>query len=75
VLSPADLRDFVEVANLTATQLSMCCCPVAPTSIFNTTAEFWMNLQKMYELYLAEKALPGKVKKHVEEHRQLLVSE
>jgi plasmid maintenance system antidote protein VapI len=43
--------------------------------MFNTTAEFWMNLQKMYELYLAEKALPGKVKKHIEEHRQLLVSE
>lgn len=41
---------------------------------FNTTAEFWMNLQKAYELRLAEKALPMKVKKHIEEHRQLLVS-
>ena len=43
-------------------------------AFFNTTAEFWMNLQKTYELRLAEKALPGKVKKHIEEHRKLLVS-
>ena len=41
---------------------------------FNTTAEFWMNLQKTYELRLAEKALPLKMKKHIEEHRNLLVS-
>ena len=43
-------------------------------AFFNTTAEFWMNLQKTYELRLAEKALPLKVKKHIEEHRNLLVS-
>src|SRR5215475_763195 len=43
-------------------------------AFFNTTAEFWMNLQKTYELRLAEKALPEKVKKHIEEHRDLLVS-
>lgn len=43
-------------------------------AFFNTTAEFWMNLQKTYELRLAEKALPGKVRKHIEEHRHLLVS-
>lgn len=43
-------------------------------AFFNTTAEFWMNLQKTYELRLAEKALPLKVKKHIEEHRHLLVS-
>ena len=43
-------------------------------AIFNTTAEFWMNLQKTYELRLAEKALPGKVKKHIEGHCHLLVS-
>ncbi|NWF73470.1 MAG: HigA family addiction module antidote protein [Nitrospirae bacterium] len=30
-------------------------------TLFNTTAEFWMNLQKTYELRLAEQALPGKV--------------
>jgi len=43
-------------------------------AFLNTTAEFWMNLQKTYELRLAEKALPEKVKKHIEEHRDLLVS-
>jgi addiction module HigA family antidote len=41
---------------------------------FNTTAEFWMNLQKTYELRLAEKALPGKVKKHIEQRRVALAS-
>lgn len=43
-------------------------------TFFNTTAEFWMNLQKTYELRLAEHALPGRVKKHIEEHREALVS-
>ena len=43
-------------------------------TFFNTTAEFWMNLQKTYELRLAEKAMPGKVKKHIRERRNLLVS-
>ena len=43
-------------------------------AFFNTTAEFWMNLQKTYELRLAEMALPGKVRKHIEEKRNLLVS-
>jgi plasmid maintenance system antidote protein VapI len=38
------------------------------------TAEFWMNLQKSYELRLAEKALSGKVIKHIEQHREALVS-
>jgi hypothetical protein len=33
-----------------------------------------MNLQKTYELRLAEKALPLKVKKHIEEQGHLLVS-
>ena len=42
-------------------------------TFFNTTAEFWMNLQKTYELRLAEKALPVKVKKHIEEQRSVLV--
>lgn len=41
-------------------------------AFFNTTAEFWMNLQKTYELHLAEKALPGKVRKHIEQHREAL---
>jgi len=43
-------------------------------TFFNTTAEFWMNLQKTYELRLAERALPGKVKKHIEQSREALVS-
>lgn len=43
-------------------------------AFFNTTAEFWMNLQKTYELRLAEIALPGKVKKHIEQHREALAS-
>ena len=43
-------------------------------TFFNTTAEFWMNLQKTYELQLAEQALPGKVKKHIEQSRKALVS-
>ena len=42
-------------------------------TFFNTTAEFWMNLQKIYELRLAERALPGKVRKHIEQHRETLV--
>lgn len=43
-------------------------------AFFNTTAEFWMNLQKTYELRLAERALPEKIRKHIEEKRVLLVS-
>ena len=43
-------------------------------TFFDTTAEFWMNLQKTYELRLAEQALPGKVRKHIEQHRVVLVS-
>ena len=41
---------------------------------FNTTAEFWMNLQKAYELRLAEKALPDRVKRHIEHNRSVPVS-
>jgi antitoxin HigA-1 len=43
-------------------------------TFFNTAAEFWMNLQKTYELRLAEQALPGKVRKHIEQHRHALVA-
>jgi len=43
-------------------------------TFFNTTAEFWMNLQKTYELRLAERAFSGKVKKHIEGSREALVS-
>jgi addiction module HigA family antidote len=43
-------------------------------TFFNTTAEFWMNLQKTYELRLAEQALPAKVRRHIEERRAALAS-
>lgn len=43
-------------------------------TFFNTTAEFWMNLQKTYELRLAEQALPVKIRKHIEQRRGELVS-
>jgi len=39
-----------------------------------TETEFWMNLQKTYELRLAEKAFPMKVRKHIEQHRDALGS-
>lgn len=39
---------------------------------FNTSAEFWMNLQKTYELRLAEKAMPGRVRKHIQQQREAL---
>lgn len=44
------------------------------SAFFNTTPDFWMNLQKTYELRLAEKALPGKIRKHIKESREALVS-
>jgi addiction module HigA family antidote len=42
-------------------------------TLFDTTAEFWMNLQKTYELRLAEQALPGKIRKQIEQHRGALI--
>jgi addiction module HigA family antidote len=42
-------------------------------NFFNTTTVFWMNLQKTYELRLAERALSGKVRKHIEQHRETLL--
>ena len=42
-------------------------------AFFNTTAEFWMNLQKAYELRLAEQALPDRVRRHIEQNRNALV--
>ena len=41
-------------------------------AFFNTSAEFWMNLQKTYELRLAEKAMPGRVRKHIQQERKAL---
>lgn len=44
------------------------------SAFFNTTPEFWMNLQKSYELRLAEKALSGRIRKHIQESRESFVS-
>lgn len=43
-------------------------------AFFNTTAEFWMNLQKTHELRFAEQALPVRVRKHIAQHREALVT-
>ena len=43
-------------------------------AFFNTTAEFWMNLQKTYELRLAEPAVPEKIIRHIRDKGSLLVS-
>lgn len=43
-------------------------------TFFNTTAEFWMNLQKAYELRLAERALPERIRKHIAEKREIIFS-
>ncbi|ULA62886.1 MAG: Addiction module antidote protein, HigA family [Nitrospira sp.] len=43
-------------------------------AFLNATAEFWMDLQKTYELRLAERALPDKVRKHIEQRREAFVS-
>jgi antitoxin HigA-1 len=42
-------------------------------AFFNTSAEFWMNLQVTYELRRAEKAMPARVRKSIEENRGALV--
>jgi addiction module HigA family antidote len=39
------------------------------SAFFNTSAEFWMNLQMTYELRKAEKAFPARMKKNIEDHR------
>jgi antitoxin HigA-1 len=44
------------------------------STFFNTSPEFWMNLQKTYELCLAEKALPAKIRKDIQKNRASLVS-
>jgi addiction module HigA family antidote len=43
-------------------------------AFFKTTAEFWMNLQKTYELRRAEQALPVKVRRHIEQRRAAFAS-
>ena len=41
-------------------------------TFFKTSAEFWMNLQMTYDLRNAEKALPARVRKSIEDSRGLL---
>jgi addiction module HigA family antidote len=41
-------------------------------TFFRTTAEFWLNLQMTYDLRNAEKALPAKAKKRIENNRSVL---
>lgn len=43
-------------------------------AFFNTSAEFWMNLQKTYELRLAEKGLPVRVRRRIRQRREELLS-
>src|SRR5687767_13061897 len=41
-------------------------------TFFKTSAEFWMNLQMTYDLRNAEKSLPAKVRKSIENNRSVL---
>ena len=41
-------------------------------TFFKTSAEFWMNLQTTYDLRNAEKALPARVRKSIEDNRSVL---
>ncbi len=41
-------------------------------TFFKTSAEFWTNLQMTYDLRNAEKALPARVRKSIEDSRSLL---
>ncbi len=41
---------------------------------FNTTAQFWLNLQMEYDARIAEEELPKKVRRSIERNRDLLLS-
>ena len=41
-------------------------------TFFNTSAEFWMNLQMTCDLRNAEKALPARARKSIEDNRSVL---
>jgi addiction module HigA family antidote len=41
-------------------------------TFFKTSPEFWMNLQMTYDLRNAEKALPARVRKSIEDNRSVL---
>ena len=37
---------------------------------FKTSAEFWLNLKMTYDLRIAEKALPARMRKSIEENQK-----
>jgi len=41
-------------------------------TFFKTSAEFWMKLQMTYDLRYAEKALPARVRKSIEDNSSVL---
>ena len=41
-------------------------------TFFKTSMEFWMTLHVTYDLRNAEKALPARVKKSIEDNRSML---
>ncbi len=41
-------------------------------TFFKTSTEVWMNLQMTYHLRNAEKALPARVRKGIEDNRSVL---
>jgi addiction module HigA family antidote len=41
-------------------------------ALFKTSAGFWMNLQMTYDLRNAEKALPARVRRSIEDNRNVL---
>ncbi|HVO95307.1 MAG TPA: hypothetical protein VMT22_20795 [Terriglobales bacterium] len=41
-------------------------------TFFKTSAQFWMNLQMTYDLCNAEKALPARLRKRIEDNRSVL---
>ena len=43
-------------------------------AFFDVSADFWMNVQKTYDLRLAENALPRRVLRHIEENREMQAS-
>lgn len=43
-------------------------------TFFDTTAEFWMNLQASYDLRIAEKTIPKRIRRHIEVQREAFVS-
>ena len=59
----AILKDERGMTGDTAIRLGTC---------FKTSAEFWMNLQMTCDLRNAEKALPARVRKSIEDNRSVL---